>query len=173
MEAVIQNAVLAHSYAAESNLCGAQLEAVDLTGQAPGDARGQGSRAAGQSHSPGCGFVEILVPTGANLTRALCRSSKLTNVPVRQLDTPQMFRLLWKPRFFNQAVHIRHASSRGQFGHGSPCRNFSRRCEDRCISFSGDGRFALVGCTFWGVIFARSLWSLLVVFHDELGPDMH
>ena len=33
MEAVIKNAVLAHSYAAESNLCGAQLEAVDLTGQ--------------------------------------------------------------------------------------------------------------------------------------------
>ena len=43
MEAVIKNAVLAHSYAAESNLCGAQLEAVDLTGQAmPGQ---QGSRA--------------------------------------------------------------------------------------------------------------------------------
>eukprot|EP00439_Symbiodinium_sp_Y106_P059174 s3973_g8.t1 len=32
MKAVIKNAVLAHSYAAESNLCGAQLEAVDLTG---------------------------------------------------------------------------------------------------------------------------------------------
>ena len=42
MEAVIKNAVLAHSYAAESNLCGAQLEAVDLTGQAMPGARAAG-----------------------------------------------------------------------------------------------------------------------------------